>query len=102
MNKKSDENALPKWKPMLLYHGTTADAADRMKTEGIKPRCQLAQGSQWKDAPSRYDCVYLTSDYGGQYAMQLLAQSKAGRRREVAVIEIDSSQLDPSLLLADE
>jgi hypothetical protein len=78
---------------VLLYHGTSATAADRMKAEGIKPRCELALKSQWQANPSRQDCVYLSSVYGGYYAMYLLAQSGAGSGKEVAVVEIDSSRV---------
>jgi hypothetical protein len=73
-----------------------------MKTEGIKPRCELGLGSRWQDNPSRPDCVYLSSVYGGFYAMELLARSGAGSGMEVAVVEIDSSHLDQSSLLPDE
>ena len=73
-----------------------------MKTEGIKPRCELALGSRWQDTPSRPDCVYLSSVYGGFYAMDLLARSGAGSGKEVALVEIDRSHLDRSLLLPDE
>jgi hypothetical protein len=78
-----------------LYHGTSADIAERAKTEGLLPR--LDGKGNWPDKLSRTECVYLTSAFAGIYAPS--AQPRTG---DLAIVEVDLARLDPSRLLPDE
>ena len=47
--------------PKRLYHGTSFVFASKIMKKGIVPR--HGQTSNWKNAPSRRDMVYLTTAY---------------------------------------
>jgi len=77
---------------MLLYHGTSAKFLEPILRDGLRPRG--TDGGRWQEWPSRPDCVYLTSAYGFYFAMA--CPTEDGDR---LVLEIDTAQLDQTLLL---
>jgi hypothetical protein len=85
---------------VLLYHGTIGRRADECRVTGIRPR--LAGEGVWPEKPSRIDCVYLTTVYGGTYAKTTFDRHGDPAIDEMAVIEVDSTLLDENLLLPDE
>ena len=54
---------------MKLYHGTTEKAARAALAEGLCPRCETGDSSNWDDHPSSAEHVYLTETYAGYFAM---------------------------------
>src|SRR4028119_388978 len=82
---------------MLLYHGTSLKNGEKILKSGILPR--RSKRSNWDhcQAPSRSDCVYLTSVYAGYFAQQADKEGQGW-----AIFEIDSNQLNPGHLLPDE
>ncbi len=83
---------------MLLYHGTTAAAAEKIKQVGLQPRLLTNVKTTYPALPSRSDCVYLTKWYAGVNA--LLASSDPMVER--AIIEIETSSLPNDFFLPDE
>lgn len=82
---------------MKLYHGTSQRAASAAVVSGIHPRKQ--RKGNWKHTvTSRSDAVYLTD----AYAMYFAINAQKNQEEKVAVIEIDSSLLNPWLLAPDE
>ena len=79
---------------MKLYHGTSVAFVAQTQRYGIRPRKDRA--SNWKEAPSHPDMVYLTTTYPFYYAT-MSRDEKVG-----VVFEIDASQLDQKRLHPDE
>jgi len=79
---------------MLIYHGTSARHLDDALVTGIRAR--MADKSNWDDAPSRSDMVYLTVGYPFYYALVGNDDPK------VVVFEIDLAELDEDKLHPDE
>jgi hypothetical protein len=80
---------------MKLYHGTTSKHLDKILERGIEPRGQ--RRSNWPDAPSGQDRVYLSTAYAPYFAIQ------ATRKPHYPiVIEIDTTKLNMLNLVADE
>lgn len=79
-----------------VLHGTRADALPEIAQHGLGPRGERI--SNWKKAPSRADRVYLTGPYGLYFAA---ASLRNGDPRG-SILSIDSTQLEPELLCADE
>jgi hypothetical protein len=60
---------------MILYHGTTKKALDRILKEGIKPR--ESRESNWEGhGVSRQDLVYLSDCYAPYYAFSACKNKK--------------------------
>ena len=79
---------------MLLYHGTSAVAARKAMTEGLKPRG--SQSGNWTHTiESNPKAVYLTDIYAPYFAVN-------ASEGEVAVLEVDTDMLDDTLLHPDE
>lgn len=82
--------------PPFLYHGTRAEHQARILAHDLVPRNQSGV-SQWTHtAESRPDAVYLTSAYPLHFAVN--AQGDG----DLLIIEVDTSMLNPTLLVADE
>ncbi len=79
---------------MHLYHGTSEPAARRILAEGIKPRGN--RKGNWKIRSSR-ERVYLTDCYAAAFAQHAARGGKGW-----ALVEVDISRLDTTLLLPDE
>lgn len=82
---------------MRLYHGTSISNGERIITDGIRPRNEVARSNYEEALESRTDAVYLTSCYPGPYADQA-----AGDNDGWCIIEIEANRLDPLLFLPDE
>ena len=76
---------------MILYHGTTKKALDKILIEGIKPRG--SKKSNWDGfGTSRPDLVYLTNCYAPYYAT-----SACKKKEDIGVIiklDIDSKKIE--------
>lgn len=80
---------------MKLFHGTSITVLDKILNRGVLPRGK--RKGNWKDAPSRADCVYLTNAYAPYFALPAY-----GPRRDGVVLEIDTERLEANRLLPDE
>lgn len=80
---------------MKLYHGTTERALKRILKSGLTPRGK--RRSVWAVASSP-KAVYLTTAYGIHFGSNACPR---GRGR-MAIIEIDSSELEPHFMAPDE
>lgn len=83
---------------MKLYHGTTAQVAERALVEGLKTRRSTGHKSQWAANPSHPGAVYLTDAYALYFALHTLKDPKDGDR--IGVVEVDATGLDA--LVPDE
>lgn len=82
--------------PPFLYHGTRAEHQARILAHDLVPRSQSGV-SQWAHTTeSRPDAVYLTSAYPLHFAVN--AQGDG----DLLILEVDTSMLNPTLLVADE
>ncbi len=79
---------------MLVYHGTTESAARRIISQGIRPRGN--RNGNW-NIRSSAERVYLTDCYAPAFAQHA---ARGGKRW--ALVEVDLSRLDTTLLLPDE
>lgn len=79
---------------MFLYHGTSARFLDTALIDGIRPRGEGA--SNWENAPSHSDRVYLSNGYPFYYSVIGTDDPK------VIVFEIDSELIDERRLYPDE
>jgi len=79
---------------MKLYHGTSVAFLAQTQRNGIRPRKDRA--SNWEQAPSHPEMVYLTTAYPFYFAT-MSRQEKHG-----VVFEIDSTELDQKRLYPDE
>lgn len=79
---------------MILYHGTTDRHLPTILKNGIQPRGK--QRSNWKSAPSRNDCVYLTNAYPAYFAY---SATKVDSEEQLLILEVNVS---PLFLLPDE
>jgi hypothetical protein len=94
---------------MLLYHGTSEEAAKIALKEGLKPRRGTGVKSNWEHTiASNPANVYLTHCYAPYFAMSA-SKGEAGsvcqpsmRPMRWAIIEIDTDKLDGGCLLPDE
>lgn len=82
---------------MLVYHGTTLSAWNSIQVDGITPR-KDARPSNFLEIPSNPDTVYLSDTYAPYFAFGTANASGDS----AVVIELDSSDLNPKLLVADE
>lgn len=83
---------------MLLYHGTSERAIDRIRHEGLRPRTETKKSGNWRSTIlSNPKTVYLTECYAGYFAF--VACRGLGR---FGILEIDTEKLDNSLLVPDE
>ena len=78
---------------MKLYHGTSVTFLAETQRHGIRPRRD--RSSNWKEAPSHPEMVYLTDAYPFYYATM-------SREKPCVVFEIDAAQLDQRRLYPDE
>lgn len=81
---------------MKLYHGTSITVLDKILNRGLLPRGK--RKGNWRDAPARADCVYLTNAYAPYFAIH----TYDAQRRDGVVLEIDTSLLEANKLLPDE
>jgi len=82
--------------PPFLYHGTRAERLDDILDLGLRPRNETGI-SHWKHtSESRPDAVYLTTAYPLHFA------ANAQMEGDLIVVEVDTSKLDHSQLIADE
>ncbi len=84
--------------PDRLFHGTSAHRYASILTRGILPREQVGAKSWHGKYESRGDAVYLTSAYPLFFA-QVADENAAD---DHVIIEIDTTLLDHTLLVADE
>jgi hypothetical protein len=82
---------------MKLYHGTTEAFALEALKKGLRPRGR--RKSNWPDAASCKDAVYLTNAYPLYYAINA---TDPAMKTLPAIIEIDTLHLDEDLLAPDE
>ena len=72
---------------MILYHGTTKRALNKIKAEGITPRALRGDTGNWSgSALSREDFVYLSSAYPAFYAQNALGESDTA----LAIVEVET------------
>lgn len=81
---------------MRLYHGTSSRHLDAILKDGIRPRGRR-QGNWKHTVTSNHKAVYLTDAYSIYFA-----QCALEGKEDLAIIEIDATLLDPSLLAPDE
>lgn len=92
---------------MLLYHGTSENAALQALRYGLRPRKQTGTAN-WGDLLSNPECVYLTDTYACHYALNArlngvrIPGPEGKIRNRIAVIEIDTDRLPFSNFMADE
>lgn len=84
---------------MRLYHGTTADVAERALREGVQPRA-VTQRMMWAKHPSNKHCVYLTDVYAPYFATNAMSMTDESHWASVrgAILEIDVSSLHHDLV----
>jgi hypothetical protein len=84
---------------MKLYHGTTEAIARKALKEGLKPRIATGK-SNWKHtSESNPSLVYLTDTYAPYFA---IAATRADSDEKIAIIEVDTAQLDDTWMRPDE
>lgn len=81
---------------MKLYHGTSAATLPSILKEGIKPRGRKP-GNYTATVKSNAQAVYLTTAYP-----LFFAQNSSEVGENLAILEIDTDNLDSKLLCADE
>jgi hypothetical protein len=81
----------------MIFHGTDARYLDDILTHGLRPWNEFKEGSNWAAIPTRPGLVYLSEVYGLYYA-----QGAGDATSDMALIEIDESELDPSNFYPDE
>ncbi len=78
---------------ITLYHGTTAQALDSIRSEGLKPRRETGRESNWSGLlQSKPDFVYLTDAYPVYYAF---AAAQGGDDLLILKVEVDQARLYP-------
>lgn len=90
---------------MKLYHGTSGSAARHILEEGLHPRSFVFEdvdeedgaGNWHHSVPSNPECVYLTDAYAGYFAAVA-----ADDEDEMAIIEIETDDLETSFMCPDE
>lgn len=82
--------------PEKLYHGTRSSVLQDIQRKGLVPRA-VSGSSNWSHSvESRADAVYLTTAYALYYAVACEAKGLP------ALLEIDTSKLNPLLFASDE
>jgi hypothetical protein len=82
--------------PKYLYHGTRAAHQEAILEGSLRPRRDTGV-SQWAHTAASHDAaVYLTTAYPLYFAINAQAEG------DLLVLEIDTDQLDHSLLASDE
>lgn len=85
---------------MLLYHGTTLEAARAAREVGILTRAQAKRSNfSHVDAPSGRDRVYMTDAYAPHFSYCACCNRDVF---EAAVLRVDTSMLDVDDLMPDE
>lgn len=93
---------------MLLYHGTSENAALEAMKNGLRPRRETGVNNWEHTSPSNPEVVYLTDTYACHFALNAKTNGvrligKDGKMtNRMAVIEIDTSRLPFSNFRADE
>ena len=87
--------------PMIVYHGTSITNLDHILQNGLVPREIDNRDTNWKDAPSRTDMIYLSrTAFAIKYAW--LATEEESANPIGVLFEIDTSTLDTDLNYPDE
>ncbi len=81
----------------MIFHGTDARCVDDILAHGLRPWNEFKEGTNWAAAPTRPRFVYLSEIYGLYYA-----QGAGDETSDMALIEIDDSELDQSKIYPDE
>ncbi|MFB3921258.1 MAG: hypothetical protein ACE145_06015 [Terriglobia bacterium] len=87
---------------MLLYHGTSAIAAQRILKEGIRPRRDELKGIWPDNLKERAGCTYLSDCLAPLYALAAGNELKNEDWNKLALIEVDIEKLDQDKLWPDE
>ncbi len=78
---------------MILYHGTSEHIGRCALTEGLLPRRDHKQNTNWEHSiESNPDMIYLTQTYAGYFAanaVQIKSNDKNSTKEKWAIIEID-------------
>jgi hypothetical protein len=83
---------------MKLYHGTSERYVERIMRRGLEPRGRHI--GNWKHTMlSRPDAVYMSNAYALYFACHTASRTK---KEKAAVIEIDTTGLNPFCLHPDE
>lgn len=85
---------------MVLYHGTSTEYRELIRTQGIRPRCETGQPSNWKGpVESKSDLVYLTSCYPVYFASCAINEVNDEFVHDLLILEVN---VDPNNLFPDE
>jgi hypothetical protein len=85
--------------PPYLYHGTSTELLPAIQKEGIKPRKETKDATNWKHTiESNPDTVYLSDTYAPYFA--LAAVNTTGGKP--VVLRIPTENLDEKFLVPDE
>lgn len=87
---------------MRLYHGTSAATGRIIMEHGLHPR-SVTEGEEGKGnwehtIPSNPECVYLTTAYAAYFAINAMGDDE----KEIAIVEVESDDLDPDFFRPDE
>lgn len=85
---------------MRLYHGTSASVGKIALEHGLHPRSSHEEEGKgnWESIPSNPECVYLTTAYAAYFAINAMGDNDT----EMAIIEVESDDLDPDGFRPDE
>lgn len=87
---------------MILYHGTSERYVQNILDKGIIPRGRERRGNWQHTVPSNSKTVYLTEAYGPYFAFNAVPRGKVKNLPRAVVLEINTSLLDETKLVADE
>ena len=81
---------------MRLFHGTSGKAVSKILEQGIQPR-RRTKKTNWDNAPSHPNAIYLTTCYAGYFAHCAVKRSTL-----LGMVEIDTDKLYEAFLRPDE
>lgn len=87
---------------MKLYHGTSDVFWGRIQEEGLLPRGSCSVSNWDHSIESNPETIYLTTGYALYFAINAMNFDDENPGKKAVVIEIDSDDLDQSLLVPDE
>jgi hypothetical protein len=83
---------------MIIYHGTAEHHLEAILKDGIMPRGKTRKNNWKKTVSSNPKAVYLTTTY----ALHFAASAVGNRREKMAVLKINTDDLNPFLFAPDE